>query len=61
MKAKIGAKIGANISVIGLLMAGAETECLTMQLIVSTAGVCIFAGAGWLAVNLLGKEEDGNY
>ena len=61
MKAKIGANILAGISVIGLLMAGAETECLTMQLIVSTTGVCIFAGAGWLAVNFLGKKEDGNF
>ena len=54
---KIKANILAGISVIGLLMAGAETECLTMQLIVSTVGVCIFAGAGWLAINIIQKQE----
>jgi len=49
---KIKANILAGISVLGLLMAGAETECLTLQLIVSTLGVCIFAGAGWLAIEV---------
>jgi len=53
---KIKANILAGISVLGLLMAGAETECLTLQLIVSTLGVCIFAGAGWLAVDVLRRE-----
>jgi len=48
----IKANILAGISVLGLLMAGAETECLTLQLIVSTLGVCIFAGAGWLAIEV---------
>ena len=49
---KIKANILAGISVLGLLMAGAENECLTLQLIVSTLGVCIFAGAGWLAIEV---------
>ena len=53
---KIKANILAGISVLGLLVAGAETECLTLQLIVSTLGVCIFAGAGWLAIDVLRRE-----
>ena len=52
---RIEATLAGMIAVSGLVLAGAETQNLTIQLLTCLAGVCLFAG-GMYWISKIFKE-----
>lgn len=58
MKEKIFMSILAANAVIGLILCGAEAPTMGSQILISTFGFCLFAGAAWVIITLDKKKED---
>ena len=59
MKEKIAMNILAGVAIAGLVMCGAEAPTMAGQILISTFGFCLFAGASWGIITLIKKKEAG--
>ena len=60
MEEKIFMNILAANAVIGLILCGAEAPTMGSQILISTFGLCLFAGAAWGIIALVRKKGAGN-
>lgn len=58
MKEKIFMNILAANAVIGLILCGAEAPTMGGQILISTFGFCLFAGAARGIIIIVRKKED---
>lgn len=59
MKEKIFMSILAANAVIGLILCGAEAPTMGSQILISTFGLCLFAGAAWGVITIVREKDAG--